>query len=515
MKSALGTAVLASSVASVLAVAEWGQCGGIGYTGSTVCDSGLTCVVLNPYYSQCLTPTTTSTGTTSTSTTTSKPVTTTTTTTSSSAAPASTGFVKTSGQKFTLNGSTYTVVGSNAYWMAQLSTTADITTAYNDLKNSGLTTLRTWGFNDVTSASGTYYQLWSGSTGTLNTGADGLGRFDVVVSSAKALCWHSPHRRFDEQLVWQVLLPFAQNDSNSIIIDYGGMDVYVKQILGSSNHDLFYTDATVKAAFKKYINGFVSRYKNEPTILGWELANEPRCKGSTGTWTGTCNTTTITNWAAEMSAYIKSIDSNHLVGLGDEGFYNQPYSSDTHAANGPNYPYQGGEGVDFDANLSESYILSRHANQSPQTKLGLHFFRTPELSTLDFGTFHAYPGSWGQSANATLWGVQWIKDHATSQKAANKVRSINFAERSGWLNSCFVVIQPVIIEEFGVTSDQVNTYAQWYSAVISSGLTGDLIWQAGSTVSTGKTWDDGYAVFPGTDTYTAQTQHAAALKARG
>ncbi|KAG8677989.1 hypothetical protein FRC08_018157, partial [Ceratobasidium sp. 394] len=116
------------------------------------------------------------------------------------------------------------------------------------------------------------------------------------------------------------------------------------------------------------------------------------------------------------------------------------------------------------------------------------------ISTLDFGTFHAYPGSWGQSANATLWGVQWIKDHAASQKAANK---------------------PVIIEEFGVTSDQVNTYTQWYNAVISSGLTGDLIWQAGSTVSTGKTWDDGYAVFPGTSTYTAQTQHAAALKARG
>ena len=27
--------------------------------------------------------------------------------------------------------------------------------------------------------------------------------------------------------------------------DYGGMDVYVKQILNSANHDLFYTDASV------------------------------------------------------------------------------------------------------------------------------------------------------------------------------------------------------------------------------------------------------------------------------
>jgi endo-1,4-beta-xylanase len=35
-------------------VAKWGQCGGQGYTGCTVCASGSTCQVGNPYYSQCL-----------------------------------------------------------------------------------------------------------------------------------------------------------------------------------------------------------------------------------------------------------------------------------------------------------------------------------------------------------------------------------------------------------------------------------------------------------------------------
>lgn len=128
------------------------------------------------------------------------------------------------------------------------------------------------------------------------------------------------------------------------------MDVYVKQILGSPNHDLFYTDAKVNAAFKAYVKTFVSRYVNEPTIMAWELANEPRCKGSSGyvsllspqfsshrrhtsrTSTGTCTTTTVTNWIKDISAFIKSIDKNHLVAVGDEGFFNEPTN--------PSYPYQ-------------------------------------------------------------------------------------------------------------------------------------------------------------------------------
>ncbi|KAH8100153.1 acetyl xylan esterase [Cristinia sonorae] len=34
--------------------AHWAQCGGIGFTGPTVCAAGFTCTALNDYYSQCL-----------------------------------------------------------------------------------------------------------------------------------------------------------------------------------------------------------------------------------------------------------------------------------------------------------------------------------------------------------------------------------------------------------------------------------------------------------------------------
>nr|QNS31433.1 XYN7 [Ceratobasidium cereale] len=46
-------AVVALMPHAVLGVAVWGQCGGIGYGGSTSCDSGTGCVYVNDYYSQC------------------------------------------------------------------------------------------------------------------------------------------------------------------------------------------------------------------------------------------------------------------------------------------------------------------------------------------------------------------------------------------------------------------------------------------------------------------------------
>ncbi|MDI5787504.1 cellulase family glycosylhydrolase [Bacillus licheniformis] len=55
------------------------------------------------------------------------------------------------------------------------------------------------------------------------------------------------------------------------------------------------------------------KYKDDPAIMAWELANEPRVQSDR---TGN----TLVEWADEMSEFIKSIDQNHLVAVGDEGF---------------------------------------------------------------------------------------------------------------------------------------------------------------------------------------------------
>ncbi|KAF8320837.1 mannanase [Clavulina sp. PMI_390] len=431
----------------------YGQCGGIGYTGDTTCVSGTVCTYLNDWFYQCLagsaTVSSTSTSKASTSTTTTKVTTTTTstkttTTTSSGGTSTVTGFVKTSGTSFTLNGSKYHAVGTNGYWIAQW--TNDITQAFSDIAAAGYTTVRTLGFNDVTSANevGTYYQVWANGVGTLNTGSNGLQVFDTVIATAKS---------FGIRLI----VTLTNNWS-----DYGGMDVYVSQIVGSGQyHDVFYTNTAVQAAYKKYAAGFVGRYVNEPGIMAWELANEPRCAGSSTSASPTCNSTTIYTWAATMSAYIKSIDSNHLVAIGDEGFINNSSS--------PIYVYNGdGIGIDFVRNLG--------------------------ISTLDFGTFHMYPQSWGESADPGGFGNQWITDHATAMKNANK---------------------PVIVEEFGVTSNQSAIYASWCATMVTTGLTGELFWQAGSHFPDGDSWDDGYAVYPDSSDYSTLVACAKNLIARG
>ncbi|KAJ7440858.1 CEL4a mannanase [Mycena latifolia] len=433
--------ILALSLTSALAQSPvWGQCGGVSWTGPTTCAAGSVCTFSSAYYSQCLPGTATTTVTTTT-------VATTTSTgqTSTASVPAQTGFVKASGTRFTLNGAPYTLFGSNSYWLALGGySTTDINKALADIVASGATTVRTWGFNEVTSANGIYFHLWSGSTATVNTGSNGLGALDAVIAAAKA---HG----------LRLIISLTNNWS-----DYGGMDVYTKQIVGSGQpHDVFYTNPSVIAAFKTYVQAVVTRYANEPTILAWELVNEPRCSGSSTTASSTCTVSTITNWVSTMSAFIKSIDSNHLVGLGDEGFFNQPGSSD--------YMYQGSAGIDFAANL--------------------------KISTIDFGTFHMYPQGWGET-NTVPWGQQWITDHATAMKSTNK---------------------PVIMEEFGIdnSSTRASTYSTWYQTVISTGLTGDLIWQAGSQLTNGPTANDGFAIYPTDPVYAVMQSHAAALKSRG
>jgi len=168
----------------------------------------------------------------------------------------------------------------------------------------------------------------------INVGPDGLGRLDYVVSAAG-------------KRGIKLLIPFVNNWK-----DYGGMDVYMKffNLPPGKNNLAWYQSQACQKQYQKYIRLVVSRYANSSTIFAWELANEPRCNG--------CDTKVVTNWAKKTSSYIKSLDRNHMVTLGDEGFG---------LPGDKVYQYTLGEGINFVENL--------------------------KIKDLDFGTLHLYPES--------------------------------------------------------------------------------------------------------------------------
>ncbi|KAI1342813.1 carbohydrate-binding module family 1 [Xylariaceae sp. FL0016] len=454
---------LALAGAASAEVALWGQCGGEGYTGETACVSGATCQISNQWYSQCVpgTPPSqeelrrrkrrrasadtassdlgTATTTLITSTTTARPSSTTTTSklTSTSTgtaattttAAAATDFPHADGTLFNIDGETKYYAGTNSYWIGFLTNDADVDTALDALVDSGLKILRVWGFNDVTSdpGSGTvYYQLLSSSGSTINTGANGLQRLDYVVSAAEA-------RGI------KLIINFVNNWD-----DYGGISAYVSAFGGS--HETWYTNEAAQAQYQAYIAAVVSRYAASPAVFAWELANEPRCNG--------CDTSVITTWAGATSAYIKGLDPDHMVALGDEGFGLDGDGS---------YPYQYTEGVDFVANLA--------------------------VETLDFGTFHLYPSSWGTTYD---WGNAWIEAHAAACLAAGK---------------------PCLFEEYGSLEDQCDIEGKWQdTALAADGMSADLFWQLGTTISTGQTPDDTFTIYTGSDEWTCLvTDHVEAI----
>ena len=197
------------------------------------------------------------------------------------------------------------------------------------------------------------------------------------------------------------------------------MGQYVKwaQLAGENvtGHDDFYTNETIKGWYKNYVKTLLNhenvytgvKYKDDPTVFSWELANEPRCESDAG-----CEKNVVVNWAKEMSEYVKSIDSNHMLAVGDEGFYNYGYNDFPEGDH--KYVYHGSSGMDF--------------------------LQLTALPDIDFGTLHVYCDQWGLTKEQ---GEFWFKKHGEDTAAMNK---------------------PLIAEEFGWKdqSERADVYKDWF-----------------------------------------------------
>jgi mannan endo-1,4-beta-mannosidase len=280
-----------------------------------------------------------------------------------------------------------------------------------------------------------------------NTGAGGLQQLDYMLARAN-------------EAGIRLIMVLTNNWP-----DFGGMDQYVAWH-GLQYHDQFYTDPAIRQDYKDWVATLVNRvnsitgvpYRDDPAIFSWELANEPRCVNASLPTSGTCTQQTLIDWADEMSTYVTSIDPNHMVSVGDEGFLDW--------GRGEDWPYNGADGVDHEALTA--------------------------LPNVDFGTFHLYPDHWGRDP---AWGTQWIEDHLTAAAGYGK---------------------PVVLEEFGYRDQAARdgTYQAWTEAVRTGGGDGWNFWILTGIQDDGQLYPDydGFRVALPSSTATVLADAAEAIR---
>lgn len=82
----------------------------------------------------------------------------------------------------------------------------------------------------------------------------------------------------------------------------------------------FVRSDSAKALYANYVKDVISRtnrytgvrYVDDPTIMSWQIGNEPRAFGQK-------NKSDFAKWMSEAAALIKFLDPNHLVSTGSEG----------------------------------------------------------------------------------------------------------------------------------------------------------------------------------------------------
>ncbi|KAH9048105.1 glycoside hydrolase [Lactarius hengduanensis] len=243
--------------------------------------------------------------------------------------PPTSPFATASGGGLVINGSKFSFIGTNAYWLPYLNSDDDISKTLADMSASGITVVRTWAFNDVTEIpeAGSWLQLIANGTTTINTGPNGLQRLDKIIELAAE---HNIYVLFSLTNNWNPVAnepptPVRRHNEtplprNFLSNDYGGMDAYVREFTETKTHDEFYTDQSVRKFFEQYLQAVISRFADNPRLLAWELANDPRCSSSLVS-SSSCTTQTITQWHSDIAKFVLSIDPNHLVTSGNQGFF--------------------------------------------------------------------------------------------------------------------------------------------------------------------------------------------------
>jgi mannan endo-1,4-beta-mannosidase len=238
---------------------------------------------------------------------------------SSTDAPAQNGFVGTRGTQFVRDGKPFPVAGTNNHYLT-FGSAEEVTRVLDDAVALQMNVIRTfiqpvigspdgrgmptiWDFKSKAESSnlgvnGNYLIYWDAARGemAINEGPSGMQRLDFLLGEARKR---------------NLLLIIAFLD----FWDYTGGAQQMRAWYGSADKStFFFEDERTKRNYKDLVSRVINRvnsingirYRDDPTIFAWELMNEPNAEPAS----------LYQSWVAEMSAYVKSLDPNHLVSTG-------------------------------------------------------------------------------------------------------------------------------------------------------------------------------------------------------
>ncbi|HKP72531.1 MAG TPA: cellulase family glycosylhydrolase [Pyrinomonadaceae bacterium] len=233
-------------------------------------------------------------------------------------------FVTTSGTRFVVDGQPFRFVGANVAVMYREEDRERMPETLSEAARLGIGVVRVWAFGEGTERDGVMSvgrdrEDWPRTHPFRRAPGDwneeAFVHLDRVLAEAARrnlrvqLCLTNWWR--DTGGVTQYLRWAGVNDAADDAQPFG---INVERAM------LFYTNEETRKLYRQHVERIVSRrntvtgalYRDDPTIFSYELMNE--AQGLPGRWEER------RAWVAEMSAYVKSLDANHLVTPGTWGY---------------------------------------------------------------------------------------------------------------------------------------------------------------------------------------------------
>ena len=231
-------------------------------------------------------------------------------------------FVRARGNRFVIAGKPFRFVGANVSVMYRDEDRARMPETLRQASQAGIRVVRVWA-----------------------SGEGGPGDIGPVADLAD---WPRTHPlrwapgKWNEEALVHLDNVIAEAGRNKLLVqlclanwwrDTGGVTQYLRWAGVSDAADekfpfginperamLFYSNDDTRRLYREHLEKLATRrntvtgvlYRDEPVIFGWELINEGQAV--TSRWAER------RAWIAEMSAYLKSLDPNHMITPGEWGF---------------------------------------------------------------------------------------------------------------------------------------------------------------------------------------------------